>query len=209
MRKNNFIGLIFFLLLSFSAISCNSEQQGKATITTNTAETNDKENYDIAVNSQNDQSVFQDNDENDNIEIDRRYKNIDKSKLDYTPTPSPTSYCETQTSFVGTESGIPSIDNKKYQQTLPLYTYFCEVNPTKVTYEEAIKLIKSVLPDDVKELRKKYDSSTSKTYIIYSSNQGNFVVGLAFSYDESHTDNFIPDYTRNTVVGIDYMKQIN
>jgi len=85
-------------------------------------------------------------------------------------------------------------------------TYASEVNPTNITYEDAINLAKSVLPDDIKEIRKKYDNSTTKTYIVCSSNQGNFVVGLA--YDHQDTDNFIPVSDKDIIIGIDYMKEI-
>ncbi|MFT8350620.1 hypothetical protein [Clostridium saccharoperbutylacetonicum] len=31
-------------------------------------------------------------------------------------------------------------------------TYASEVNPTKIPYSEAVKLAKSILPDDIKEV---------------------------------------------------------
>jgi len=50
---------------------------------------------------------------------------------------------------------------------------------------------------------------TTKTYIVYSSSQGNFIVGFAYDYEESHTNGFIPDSDKDVVVGIDYMNEQN
>lgn len=213
MKKLNFLGLIFLILLSFTAIGCTSQDKSKTEIENNTIETNknntDSDNLDIRVNSPRDQAIFEENEEKDNTEIDKRYKEVDKSKLDYNATYSSSTYYETENGFVGSKSGISSLDNKIYKEILKDYTYACEVNPTKVTYKDAIKLAKSVLPDDIKEIRKNYDSSTTKTYLVFSSSQGNFIVGISYDYKESHADGFIPNSDKDIVVGIDYMNEIN
>ena len=218
MKKLNYIILTTLLLLSFTAIGCKSIVQNQtATESQTTIEddypetsksTTKNDNFETRRNSPRDQAIFEENEERDNTELDKRYKDVNKSKLNYDESYSSSTYCETKNSFVGSEAGIPSVDNKKYKKILDNYTYARELNPTKVTYEDAIKLAKSILPDDIKEIRNKYDNSTGKTYIVYSSSQGNFILGLAYDYDESHSDGFTPNSKNNTVVGIDYMKEI-
>jgi len=212
LKKLNYIILTTLLLLSFTAIGCKSIVQNQTATESQSTETNkntaENDNSETRRNSPRDQAIFEENEERDNIELDKRYKEVDKSKLDYKWTDSSSTYCETKNSFVGSEAGILSVDNKKYIRILDDYTYAMLLNPTNVTYEDAIKLAKSVLPDDIKEIRKKYDNSMGKTYIVYSSSQGNFILGLAYDYDESHSDGFIPNSKNSTVVGIDYMKEI-
>ncbi|NOW82736.1 hypothetical protein B0H39_000617 [Clostridium beijerinckii] len=218
MKKFNYITLAALIAVSFTAISCNSigknENADKNQTTAehkteeSSKDTDKNDNSETRGNSPRDQAIFEENEERDNSEIDKRYKEVDKSKLSYDEANSSLTYYETENSFVGSEAGIPNVDNKKYKDILSDYTYACEVNPTKVTYEDAIRLAKSVLPNDIKEIRNKYDNSTGKTHIVYSSNQGNFVLGLAYDYDESHNSGFTPNSKNNTIVGIDYMKEI-
>lgn len=218
MKKFNYITLTTLLLLSFTVTGCKSTvQNGTATENKTTVEnkaeetskgTTENDNLKNHQNSPKDQAIFEENEERDNTEIDKRYNEVDKSKLNYDEAYSSLTYYETENSFVGSKAGIPNVDNKKYKNILTDYTYECEVNPTKVTYEDAIKLAKSVLPNDIKEIRNKYDDSIGKTYIVYSSSQGNFILGLAYDYDESNNSGFIPNSKNNTVVGIDYMKEI-
>lgn len=218
MKKLNYITLTTLLLLSFTVIGCKpiiqnqTATENQTAVENESAETNknttENDNSETRRNSPKDQAIFEENEERDNTELDKRYKEVDKSKLNYHESYSSSTYYETENSFVGSEAGIPNVDNKKYIRILDDYTYAMLLNPTNVTYEDAIKLAKSVLPDDIKEIRKKYDNSMGKTYIVYSSSQGNFILGLAYDYDESHSDGFIPDSKNNTVVGIDYMKEI-
>lgn len=205
MKKLTSILLVILAILSITAIGCKSQNQSNNTAQ-NKSET---DNFETRVNSPKEQAIFEENEEKDNTEINNRYKNVDKSKLDYTKSYSSNTYYETKNSFVGSKAGVPKIDNKKYMEILKDYTYASEVNPTNITYNEAIKLAKSVLPDDIKELQKKYDNDTAKTYITYSSSQGNFVVGFSYDYNQSHTDSFNPDSDKDIIVGIDYMKEIS
>ncbi|ARC83149.1 hypothetical protein U732_118 [Clostridium argentinense CDC 2741] len=134
-----------------------------------------------------------------NDKISKRYEEVKKETLSYEIEFSDHHYYETKNSFVGSEAGLPNVDNKEYGQILSEYMYAAEVNPTKISYNDAIKLAHKVLPDDIKEQRTKYDDTVKKTYIVYSSSQGNFVLGLCH---ESSTED------KNIVVGIDYMKEI-
>lgn len=144
MKKFNFAGLIFLILLSVSVTGCRSQEQFK--INNNTVEItrNDTENdnFDTRANSPKDQEIFEENKEKDNTEIDRRYKEVDKSKLDYNTSYSANTYYETKDSIVGSHSDIPRVDNKLYKDILKDYTYASEVNPIKISYEDSIKLAK-------------------------------------------------------------------
>ena len=130
-------------------------------------------------------------------------------KNDYNNGYSSNTYYETKESFVGSEAAIPKINNKKYMEILKDYTYASEVNPTKIPYSEAVKLTKSILPDDIKEVQKKYDKDTSTTYVSYSSSKGNFVVGFSYDYDTSQASGFNPNSDNEIIVGIHYLKQIS
>lgn len=57
---------------------------------------------------------------------------------------------------------LKHISDLKYQNILLGYTYFCEVNPVIITYDQAISLTKKVLPDDVIEKRVKEDTDAGK-----------------------------------------------
>lgn len=216
--KKMLFTILRVMLVLLTAIGCKSQGQSKTTDENETVKTEiTKDNTENSTsnkyqNTPKAQKILEANQEEDkkkdNTEIDKKYKEIDKYNLDYNANYSSTTYYEIENGFAGSESGIPSINNTKYMEILKDYTYASEVNPTNVTYEDAIKLSKSVLPDDIKEIRKKYDSTTTKTSIVYSSSQGNFVVGISYDYAQAHTDGFIPSSYKNTVVGIDYMKEI-
>jgi hypothetical protein len=138
------------------------------------------------------------------LTIEQRYEEVNKSKLSYEITPNMNTY-ETENSFVGTTllGEIPRYDDKTYGHVLEDFTYYSEENPTNVSYEKALELASSVLPDDIKEERVKYDEEVGKSYIVYSSSQGNFVLGLVHGFNE---DNIT--YNKDRVVGIDYQKEI-
>lgn len=139
--------------------------------------------------------------------IEERYKLVDKKTLKYEIKNSDYYSYETADTFVesGLLSEIPNIDNKTYGSILTSYTYESEINPTNVSFDKAISLAKSLLPDDIKEERIKKDPYTSKYYIVYSSTIGNFVLGLVPEDPMNPTDT--PLSSKN-IVGIDYMKEI-
>jgi hypothetical protein len=135
--------------------------------------------------------------------IEQRYENVNKAELSYEITSSAIFY-ETKNSIVGIDllEKIPSYDNKRYGQILTDFTYFSEENPTNVSYEEALKLAASVLPDDIKEERIKYDEEVGKNYIVYSSSKGTFILGLCHGLNKNDSN-----YNKDIIVGIDYMKE--
>lgn len=139
--------------------------------------------------------------------IKERYKLVDKKTLKYEIKNSDYYSYETADTFVesGLLSEIPNIDNKTYGSILTSYTYESEINPTNVSFDKAISLAKSLLPDDIKEERIKKDPYTSKYYIVYSSTIGNFVLGLVPEDPMNPTDT--PLSSKN-IVGINYMREI-
>ena len=208
MNKLSFI--ISTLVLCSLLIGCGTEVS-KDINTQNdsnlTDSNNEIKNSKKIQNTPKDQAIFEANNERDNTKVNERYKSINKSELYYEINPSSSTSVETNNRFIGSISETePPIDNKEYKDILKYYTYAREVNPTNVTYETAIKLATSILPDDIKELRKKYYNGI--TYIVYSSSQGNFVVSLAYPYDEFNSNNFIPSDPNDTIVGISYMKEL-
>jgi hypothetical protein len=215
-KKLKFIGLIILLLLPIEAISCTSQDNSKTTANNTIEKNKNNTENDTSKKYQNTpeaQKILEANqredNEKDNTNIDKRYRYLDKSKLDYNNGYSSNTYYETKESFVGSEAGIPKINNKKYMEILKDYTYASEVNPTKIPYSEAVKLAKSILPDDIKEVQKKYDKDTSTTYVSYSSSKGNFVVGFSYDYDHSQASGFNPNSDNEIIVGIHYLKQIS
>ncbi|WP_330677229.1 hypothetical protein, partial [Terrisporobacter petrolearius] len=86
------------------------------------------------------------------------------------------------------------------------FTYTSEENPTKISYKEALKLIKKVLPDDIEKVKSILDKEVSKEYIYYKSDKGNFRVGL--TYGEDFNDKSIKEIHKDSIAGIDYSKEI-
>lgn len=148
------------------------------------------------------------NEEDINNKIAEKYMNVNKDTLNYDTYPGQYYFYETYDGFVTTDlmSKFPNFDDKRYGETLYEYTYAPEDNPSSMNYEDAIKLVYSVLPDDIKEERTIYNKALQKTYIVYSSSQGNFVVGLTHSVVVN--TNGTPTENRDTIVGIDYLKEI-
>lgn len=95
-------------------------------------------------------------DEPDNSVIKKRYDNVNKEQLTYEIVPQSGYFYESENEIVSSFrlNEIPTIDNKKYWYILQDYTYACELNPTKLPYDEAIKLISKVLPSDIKKKEK-------------------------------------------------------
>lgn len=139
--------------------------------------------------------------------IEETYKLVDKKTLKYEIKKSDYYSYETADTFVesGLLSEIPNINNKTYGSILTAYTYASEVNPTNVSFDKAISLAKSLLPNDIKEERIKKDPYTSKYYIVYSSSIGDFVLGLMPEATMNPTDTPL---TSKNIVGIDYMREI-
>lgn len=150
-----------------------------------------------------------DKDEIDNTVIAERYKNVKKEDLTYEVLPESFYFYESEDDLVSSSllNEIPNIDDKKYGYILDDYTYACEVNPTDITYDEALDLIYKVLPDDVKKEREKFNGNgkSKQTNIIFSSSKGNFVVSLA--HHIISCVNGVETVDTNAVVGISYLRE--
>lgn len=167
----------------------------------------DKPNKDISASSPIIDNT--DKDEIDNTVIAERYKNVKKEDLTYGLVPESFYFYESEDDLVSSSllNEIPNIDDKKYGYILDDYTYACEVNPTDITYDEALDLIYKVLPDDVKKEREKFNGNgkSKQTNIIFSSSKGNFVVSLAHPIISYESGNETVD--TNAVVGISYLRE--
>lgn len=152
--------------------------------------------------------TLNENEEDINTKIAEKYMNVNKESLIYNIYPSQYYFYETSNGFVTTDllSKFLNFDDKKYGETLCEYTYCPEVNPSSMPYDDAIKLVYSVLPDDINEERSMYNKTLQKTYIVYSSSKGNFVAGLTHSVVVN--TNGTPTENRDIIVGIDYLKEI-
>ena len=76
----------------------------------------------------------------------------------------------------------------------------------ELTYDEAIKLVKKVLPNDIEKVDYVLDKEVNKEYVYYKSAQGNFRVGLSYGSESKNDD--LEDIHKNSVLGIDYSKEI-
>jgi len=167
----------------------------------------DKPNKDISASSPIIDNT--DKDEIDNTVIAERYKNVKKEDLTYEVVPESFYFYESEDDLVSSSllNEIPNIDDKKYGYILEDYTYACEVNPTDITYDEALDLIYKVLPDDIKKEREKFNGNgkSKQTNIIFSSSKGNFVVSLA--HPIISCVNGVETVDTNAVVGISYLRE--
>lgn len=143
------------------------------------------------------------NEEIDNSVIDDRYKKVNKEQLTYDE------FEYSGDNVYGAEVHLAdSIKNDtSYRDILLGFTYTPEENPTRVSYGEALKLIKKVLPDDIQEANSVVDKEVGKEYIYYKSDKGNFRVGL--SYEEDLTGKNVKEIHESLIVGIDYSKKIS
>lgn len=148
-------------------------------------------------------------DEPDNSVIKKRYDNVNKEQLTYEIVPQSGYFYESENEIVYSFrlNEIPSINNKKYLHILQDYTYACELNPTKLSYDEAIKLISKVLPSDIKKEREKLKDGDEYLIrsIIYSSSKGNFIVQLV--HPKTEDENLKKATNLDSVIGISYLKE--
>lgn len=141
----------------------------------------------------------------DNDIINERYKNIKKEELTYN---TKEDYKKDNEKEVITEVYLAdSIKNDiNYKGILLGFTYYSEINPCNLAYDEAIELIKRVLPDDIKQVNLTIDEDVNKEYIYYESSKGNFRVGLCYLYE--FNDENIQVVNKDRICGIDYSKEI-
>lgn len=144
------------------------------------------------------------NGEIDNSIINERYENVKKEHLSY--------HVEQEHKQSHKESTVEvhhadSIKNDTYYRSiLHGFTYFSEANPSDLTYDQAIELVKKVLPDDIEQVDLVVDKEVNKEYIYYKSDKGNFRVGLCYGYE--FNDENVEVLNKDKIVGIDYSKEV-
>ena len=197
-RKNKLVIILLIASMTLIMIGCSkvSNNEGE-NISTESLSTTEIENHIPYIN--------EDNGEIDNNIIDERYENVNKEELSYDPLVESS---EDDNSEVKTQVYLAdSIKNDtNYKSILLGFTYFLESNPSNLTYDEAIELVKKVLPDDIEKVNTVIDNEVNKEYIYYKSSKGNFRVGLCYGYKFNEEN--IEEVDKNLIVGIDYSKEI-
>lgn len=197
-RKNKLVIILLIASMTLIMIGCSkvSNNEGE-NISTEPLSTTEIENHIPYIN--------EDNGEIDNNIIDERYENVNKEELSYDPLVESS---EDDNSEVKTQVYLAdSIKNDtNYKSILLGFTYFLESNPSNLTYDEAIELVKNVLPDDIEKVNTVIDDEANKEYIYYKSSKGNFRVGLCYGYKFNEEN--IEEVDKNLIVGIDYSKEI-
>ena len=145
----------------------------------------------------------------DNNIINERYKNIKKEELSYDIAydyeVEDDGKINTGESDRITEVCYAAGYDTNYRSILEGFTYYSEQNPVNLTYDEAIELVKKVLPDDIKQVDLRVDEELNKEYIYYESSKGNFMVGLCYGYE--FNDENVEVVNKTKIVGIDYSKE--
>lgn len=197
-RKNKLVIILLIASMTLIMIGCSkvSNNEGE-NISTEPLSTTEIENHIPYIN--------EDNGEIDNNIIDERYENVNKEELSYDPLVESS---EDDNSEVKTQVYLAdSIKNDtNYKSILLGFTYFLESNPSNLTYDEAIELVKKVLPDDIEKVNTVIDNEVNKEYIYYKSSKGNFRVGLCYGYKFNEEN--IEEVDKNLIIGIDYSKEI-
>lgn len=202
--KNKDKLIIVILITCILAIGCNKNTYKEYTAP-------NESNQEVVVDEENDiPYIKSESGEIDYINIDNnvineRYEKVNKEELQYNVVSYNNKNVSKEGQITKVESAEPIAD-KNYSNILLGYTYASEINPTSLTYEEAMDLIKKVLPDDIVKEKEVEDTDFNKKYIFYSSEKGNFVVGLCYGYE--FNENNEEELRKNIIVGIDYLKEI-
>ena len=149
--------------------------------------------------------IDKDNDEIDNSIINERYKSVKKEDLTYNTKEDDSKDNEKEV-ITQIYSADSIKDDINYKSILLGFSYASESNPCDLTYNQAIELVKKVLPDDVKQVDSTMDEEVNKEYIYYESSIGNFRVGLCYGYEFNDENTEVVN--KNKIVGIDYSKEI-
>lgn len=185
--------IIVMCLVSILSVGCGSKSvENKSNVSTGNIENH------IPYKDKND-------DEIDNSIINERYESVKKEDLTYNTKEDDSKDNEKEV-ITQIYSADSIKDDINYKSILLGFSYASESNPCDLTYNQAIELVKKVLPDDVKQIDSKMDEEVNKEYIYYESSKGNFRVGLCYGYE--FNDENIEVVNKNKIVGIDYSKEI-
>ncbi|WP_017415907.1 hypothetical protein [Clostridium tunisiense] len=197
--KKRILCCIITVIMAISLVGCQKETKQKKEILNEASNSNST----TIINN----TAFED--EPDNSVIKKRYENVNRDEITYELTAQSCYYYESKDNIICSlrSAEVPSINDKKYWYILQDYTYVCELNPTKLTYDEAINLINKVLPNDIKKEREKLHDAESYLIrsIIYSSSKGNFIVQLVHPKIEDENLKKTTDVA--SVTGLSYLKE--
>ncbi len=141
----------------------------------------------------------------DDSVVSERYKKVKKEDLTYNSLDKVAEQDGEKSSIV-LQRADSIKDDVDYKVILLGFTYPAEESLISLTYDEAIKLVQKVLPDDIEKVNSVLDKEVNKEYIYYKSGKCNFRVGLCYGW-EFFSDN-LNEIHKNAVVGIDYSKEI-
>ena len=148
------------------------------------------------------------NGEIDEEVINERYRNVNKDELRYDTIDTDDRFKE-HNSNPNNITKIYRADDpngeESYRKILEGYSYNSEGNVFDFTYDEAIKLIKTVLPDDIEEIRYVLNNEYNTEFKYYTSSKGNFRVDLR--YIDSFTDKNINEIHKGIINSISYSKE--
>lgn len=144
-----------------------------------------------------------------NEDIYKLYETVDRTNLKYSHDNDLESYSYEYDGGIAVTSplqSVESINDKKFKNILQAFSFASEINPANIPYDEAIELVKKVLPDDIK-LKSKNDyldnNDVGASVLHFSSSKGNFAVFFTYGYGEDGVN-----YDTNSVAGITYLKEI-
>ena len=185
--------IIVMCLVSILSVGCGSKSvENKSNVSTGNIENH------IPYKDKND-------DEIDNSIINERYESVKKEDLTYNTKEDDSKDNEKEV-ITQIYSADSIKDDINYKSILLGFSYASESNPCDLTYNQAIELVKKVLPDDVKQVDSTMDEEVNKEYIYYESSIGNFRVGLCYGYEFNDENTEVVN--KNKIVGIDYSKEI-
>lgn len=206
--------LIMISTLSLLFVGCSNTNNNQNTKVESTQEQNqsnksssDDENIDIEHHIP---YANLDNGEVDEEVINERYRNVNKDELRYdTIEPEMDAKIAEHNANPNNLTKIYKAEDpneeESYKSILEGYSYNSEGNSFEFTYDEAIELVKTVLPDDIEEVRYILNNENNTEYKYYISSKGNFRVELR--YLGSITDKDINEIHKYSVSSISYCKE--
>lgn len=211
--KEKALCLLMIVIFAISLSGCGKEIKSEEEVKTEVAAEDNKTESVIETKDKIDISDIVTREDMDPAELNsiiaENYKNVNKEELTYKLEDGYGYWYEGDKEIAYSDrlDEVPNINGKKYQYTLPEYTYAMH-NPTEISYDKAMELVKSVLPDNIKEERQFINGDIYGPvirHIVYSSSAGNFIVGIMHPRFED--ENGPGEVDMDTVIGISYLKE--
>ncbi len=200
------ISLIISSIITISIIGC-EKRDDKSILNT--------EIQDIGIYNENERPYLkslEDVEENirevDNELIYKQYEKVNKNDLKYETVEDAELVFEHSTGLAieSPLQDLKPVNDKRYTDILLGYQYWTEENPTYMTYDEAIDMVKKVLPDDIVKEKVLEDTNNGFSNIFYKSSKGNFIVSFKHPIEEETAYSIKTD--NSTVIGISYYKEV-